>query len=731
MAVTSIDKLLTYRRSDDSELIPLDSPTTQIGANSTTPVTGVSLGFTFNFDNAAYTQLSELTTFGVAALVGTAVGASSGNLFTFSTKELLAPWYCPGKTAESDGYVKTELQGDAPFRRFVIEWRLYLSSSHTASDNDTIVVQLVLYETRDLFEFRYGARARTGTPSAAGCATGFKGDTTSESDNYRDLSTDLLTLGGSDTTSDSMLDETDYDALVGTCVRIEPNWPMCGRYVPIEPNQLAGIQHPYNEPMWWIANNVNWLYCRHCPPLVCWAPHTNGTYSGTMRYAIPITPSYDGLTYRVYLITYSSAGGNLAATVDRDNATDPQPDTDGDWSNLATPSESGTSAGHHDWTSFTVTLSTPSGSADYLRITLTPTSGTAYLAHVLVVPEQLDDFDETATPTSGWLPMGLGQLRQRGAAVHPEWYNRAWRNVSRVVNDRRQMVWAYGRGDHVDAGIANTAGRSAAIVGVAPASIRGWRGVTAEVSIYAYGDSDGGTVQLVERGGNGLTFEVDQNSDEYYLQTEDLELVSEEPFLVVGATVINEMKVAFCGLTWVPGWADDDLFKGVTPAPSLEKLIALVNRIHLACTMPYAMTGLATPLERVVGSGDEIIVRWQVPPATKALRPKVARINNDLTEAALPTQIIAVSSGGTANDIILVPNPHTQGAESYPWDDDGGDIVVAPGAELFDDSPTSQGDRLLESPTLNTLDGPAPEKVTVTFGAGMTLVPYPADPYGI
>lgn len=728
---SDIDKLVIYRRADDAELLPLSSPTTIIGANATTLNVAVTHGFVFVFDGDEDYSSVYVSACGVIQILTNTTTDANSDLFAANTKILIAPWYDAMKTAETVGYVKTEVQGVAPFRRLVVEWLCYSSSADSASNNDLLRFQCILYELSDKFEFRYAPRVRTGSPTAATASVGFKGDTTGTATNYRDLSVDNRTLGGSNTTSATNLTVTDYDALVaGGAIVMEPNWPMCGRYVPILPQQLSGIQHPYGEPIWAIANNVNWLYARHCPPLVCWSPHTNGAYSLTMRYPIPVTPSADGLTYRVYMITYSSAGGDLAATIDQDDGTaDPQPSVDAEWDNLASPTATGTSSGYHDWTSFTVVI--PPDTL-FLRITLTPAGGSMYLAHVLIVPEALDDIDETATYVSGFVPMAIGQIRQYGAAVHPELYNRAWRNVASIVNDRWQMVWSHGWSDHTDAIISYLAGRTVRVVGVAPASLVGWRGASTQVDLYAYAGTDGATVQLVERSGSGLTWTVDNNGDEYRHQSTELELVSEEPLLVCSAATVDEMHLAFIGVRWVPGWTEnEDLFEGVTPAPSLEKLIALVGRIARACTMPYAMTGLATPLERVVGTGNPVHLRWQVPIATKALRPKIVRINNDLTEPATATQIQADSSGGTADDIITIPNAHAQGAEVFPWDAQGGAIVVVSGAEVYDATPPATMDRFLESPTATTLDGPEPERVIVELGAGMCLVPYPADPTGI
>lgn len=727
MATTDIDKLVIYRRSDDSELVPLDAPTTHLGASATGSTT-ISLGFTFRFDGADYA--SVLVLHGELVLAGSP-STNNATMYSSNANVVLAPFWDNSRTAETDGYVRSELQGAAPWRRHVIELRLR-QSGQTSTDHDVLTFQAVLYETTDRLEYRYAPREVVGTPATdLSASVGFKGNTTSVTDNYRDLSVDNRTLGGSNTTTTSTNDRAAYDALVGTAIVIEPNWPMCGQYVPVLPSQLTGLQHPYNEPMWAIANNVNWLYCRHAPPLVCWAPRQY-VYGGEMHYGIPIKPSYDGLTYRVYLITYSTVGGTIDIEIDRDNAADPQIGDDADWTSITTLNDTGLSAGFYDWPSFTITLAVPSGSVDMLRIVVTPTSGgQVRLQHVLIVPELLDEVPITTTAIE-FCPMAIGQLRQRGAGVHPEWYNRAWKSVARVVNDRWQMLWSYGDSDHPDSGVAKSPGRAARIVGASPASLLGWRGVEVDVSCYAWARNDDALLQIVERGGGSIAFEVDNNSDEYRYQSETMELVSEEPMLVVSANDPDEIFASFVGVTWVPGWSDDDLFQGATPAPALEKLLTLVSRIRRACTMPYAMTGHASALERwPVGSSDPVMLRWQVQIATQALRPKIARTNNEIDEVAVSSSILATSSGGGGSDGIIVPSPHSQGREAYPWDLGGADLIVASGSEVYDATPAASGDRLLESPTLTVLDAAVPELVTVVHGVGMCLVCYPADPTAI
>lgn len=718
MASTSLDKLLIDRRTDDVELIPLGSPTTRISAGSTTGVSSVPIGFRFKLDGVGYTTC-YLSPRGFVRFAGTVTTASNAALFASSADVMIAPWYDATKTADSTGYVKTEVQGTKPYRRCVIEWLVYGRDDQDASNNDLLRFQVVLYESTGRFDLRYAARVRTGSVfSAMSASVGFKADTSTTTDNYRDLSVDDLSLGGSKTASATGLVQADYDALA--TIVVQPNWPMVGRHIPLSPRDLDGIQRPNNDPAWAIAQNVNWSYCQHRPALVCLAP-TTSSYSGVLRYVVPIEPSADGLEYDFEVITYSSAGGDLDLEVSFSTLDHPQPADDPDWTTPTTESETGTSAGYHDWPRFTLTID---ADVQHIRFELTPASGQAFIAHILVTPKALTEIDPTATYPSGFVPMAIGQITRQGAAVHPEWYNRAWRNLVRVARDRKQALWSFGTSTHVDQVTAPSAGRSVRIVGVAPASLRGWRGYETTATIFARDTSDGAVVTLSERGGVTQLWGVDANAGEYRRQRTTMRIASEEPLLIVSAKPALELRTLFVGLTWVPPWADEDLIRGVTPAPKLEALITLISRAT-AMVRLYALTGLAVPLERGTGSGNKVVLRWQVGPATQALRAKVVRISSDPDADTIATSIYGASSGLSASDKIVIANP-VQGRELYPWDRNAGEIVVAAGGEVFLASPTTASDRLLESPTETSYDGPESEKVEVTYGAGMTLVPYPS-----
>ena len=707
MVATDIDKLVIYRRGDDRDLVTLATPTTQLGANSTGSVLAVPIGFAFTLDGTAYTTL-DIAAAGLVRFAGTVPFAAS--LYASDDNVLLGPWYDTLETADTVGYVKTELQGAAPWRRFVIEWYCNLQSGQTGTDYDRAKFQLVLYETSNRWDYRYGDIETAGAPSRASysASVGFKGNTVSVTDNYRDCAVENRTLGGSNTTTTANLAAP--SAWPRYTVVAEPAWPMCGRAYLLDIEQIAALQDRYAEPVWAIANFVNWLICNHRPPLIDFSPWQE-TALPEVVYVVPVTPSVDGLTYDVYVQTYSGGGGDLRMEIDRDNGTMPVPTDDATWTNLVTTNVLGTASGWREWTAFQVT---PGVTTRCLRITASNQSAsTIILGSVLIVPQALADINETATPPSGALPMSIAQLRQEGGAIHPEFYNRAWATIRAVIFDRKQMAWSSVWSEGY--GLQSTNPRPRRRVAIAPASFDGWPAQTVMMQAFCK-NGMANTKMTVGELGSGVAVTVDVDSS-YTLIERELALTSDQPVVSVESEGwVYPMAVC---LRWAPDLGAGDLIIGVTPPPRLEYLSRLAARMERALGA-YVMTGIATALCRGKSTTNAARVQYQVPPATKALRVRLVRTTVDTANAGDDTTIYGVTSGATANDQVVIEAPQATGRDDYP--PEGGHVVVN-GALVYQPSPSAAMDRLLESPTMGTMAGPVRERLDVVRGAGITLIP--------
>lgn len=735
-AATDIDKLVIYRRSDDTDLVTLVAPTTAIGANSTGSALAIPIGFNFRFDGVTYTTI-DLFAYGFARLAGTETSSGNDNLFASNTGSVIAPWWDDLETADTVGYVKYEMQfppraseedkstpaGSEPWRRFVVEWYVNLRIGQTGAVYDRVKFQLVLYETSDRFDFRYGVIETAGSPSRASysASCGIKGDTlTVDVTNYRDFSVEDRALGASKSTTDDLIAPGDWPAYT---IVAEPAWPDCGRAFLIDPEAMTGLQDPYAEPIWFIANFVNWLIRNHRPSLVNIAPWQEVLYA-SVDYAVPALPSADGLNYDVYVQTYS-AGGDLRISIDEDIGTQPDPTIDTVWNNLHVEDALGTAAGWREWPAFQIT---PSTDTRALRITASHESaGTVLLSSVLVVPELVDDLNETAVRPSGALPMSIAQLRQEGAAVHPEFYNRARTTIRALLRDRRQMAWSSIWPDSTKKTIERTDERPVRVVGLAPLSMSGWPGQTVTVRTIGTSVGTGATLRIAEDGGALVQPSVSPTSAGYAMTEQELALVSDEPMIRCTAQPDGYLSPVAVVLEWAPDIGDVTLIPGVTPAPRLEYLFALAGIMRRALTA-YVMTGLATALCRGKSTTNLTRLQWQVPPGVARLRPKVVRVTADTANAGDDTTIYGVSSGATADDQIILTPPSAAGRDDYP--PEGATQLLV--SSLNDNTiPFEAMDRLLESPTIGSLEAAVRERLEVVRGSGMTLVPIRDDPHSI
>ena len=732
MSETLISNEVIYRRTDDRALITLTSPTTRLAANSTGSALAVAIGFTFHFDGTAFTTV-DLFAYGFARFAGAESSATNANLSAANTSVLLAPWWDNLETADTVGYIKTELQGTAPRRRFVVEWYCNAQSGQTGTDYDRFKFQLVLYETTDKFEFRYATAIETlGAPArgAYSATIGAKGDTSVTATNYRSFWVQDSDLGGSTTLTSNLSAYTQWPTWT---VCSEPAWPMCGRLYLLDQDDINGLQDPYAEPIWYIANAVNWLYCNHRPALINISPYQQSAYA-TVDYVVPCTPSLDNLEYDVYVQTYTAGGGDLQIEIDMDDGSVLQPSS-ASWDNRVTQTALGTAAGWHEWPVFQVTffdaLTVIEDVARLVRIRASHTgAGTLILSSVLIVPKALASIhDYFALPLvgSGFLPMSIAALRQEGASIHPEWYNRAWANIARVLGDRKQMLasLAWPEAKVTAATTARprrTIGMTPAAIGVPTDASGGWHAQTVRVRAYASNSlGGGGDITVAEQAGSSVTLEVGAAS--YILDEAELALVAGQPvFAITGKPDGNLSPMSVC-VEWAPDLSTDDLIVGVTPAPKLEYLVSLKARIEKALGA-YCMTGLATLLARGKTSANAWRVQYMVPPAVKAMRPKIARVTADTADPTDETSIYGVSSGSGALDEILIPAPRERGIDDIPCE---GTLVVQAGAQTWQPNPIAAMDRLLESPTAVLMTGPVRERLEVLRGVGITLVPIRAD----
>lgn len=737
MAQSDLDKMVFYARDElpagatltasvsDRGLLQLDSPTTHFGPADGGDVAGVAIGFTFHVGGVAYTTCTVCTA-GFVQFAGS-VDYDNANLFAANSDVIIAPWYDATQlTAYSNpaggsvsGYLKSETQGTAPFRRFVVEW---FNNVYVALSSHLIRYQLVLYETKDAFEFRYAPPILSIGPAPT-ASRGIKVGT-----DYRNLSwpTGSGLMGGDlPPTAHTTLDIDTFREFVPYVFVGEPNWPMCGRAFMVNPDMITGRDiFGSSDVIWRIANFVNWLWCRHTPPLINIAPYEE-TDRSTVTYVVPCSPSDEGLPYRVYVQVWATAGANCTVEIYEDAAADPQPGTGGDWSLIDSEVQAVTGSAWNELTSYVIAIDQ---ATTHLRFVVSVSSGNLRLGSVMLVPNQASDIDETYTSLTGFVPMAIGMLRNLKAPVHPEWFNRAWANIAHILRDRRQMVWSSVWPELSLTSLTSTVAKPVRVIGTSKA----WlpvRGAECKARIYAR-DTTGGAPLMVSEAGNGLIgqWTVGDNGGEYRTQDVTTELISDEPHITATCEPEGTLSPMAVVVDWSPALSTASLFPGVTPAPRLAHLFALVARMDFALRCNVA-TGLATLLARGKTSSNKWRVQTWVGPAIGAMRAKVARDNGDPSAASGDTLIYAASSGSGADDEIYIETPHDRGRDEYPPE---GRVEVVASSEDFDAAPSATMSRLLESPTATVMTGGARERVEIVRGVGVVFVPARfADPQAL
>lgn len=564
LKATDITRMVVYRRTDDVALIPLDSPTTVLGANSTATA-NFSWAFDFRLDGTAYTG-GDISARGFVDFTGAAPGSNPSVFFGSTDLPLIAAWWDDCATADTVGYVKAEVQGTAPFRRCVIEWYVKLLAAQDGTNYERGKVQAVLFETWDRVELRYGALEVGGSPSRTGygAAVGLCADMTG-GNRRRSFIADALALGGDDSaTPDYAVAPADWPAWTWVA---EPAFPFVGRFLPISQDEVSGLQDRYNAPMRKLANNVNFLFLCHAPPLINAAPVSRQVLSNQIMYEDQsivqvIVPSADSLEYVVRVVTFGDNVTASALSISSNDIAEPDPNDAADWTEIGTGAIAN-SSGLVEWDPVTITID---AAVRLLRFRFTAAVGdNLSVLAVMVTPRVTDLIDLAAGAGSGFKFMGIAQLVQQGASVHPEWYNRAWRDVARVLADRRQRLFSvsvpyeHGASPKGVANLGTTASKPAYLAGLAPCSFLGQGGATVRLVAYAYDETAGGVLSVSERGGGtGAQLTIANmgngvDADSFGLYETTLKLIRDEPAIALMAKAAEKIHALDVHLDWVPG----------------------------------------------------------------------------------------------------------------------------------------------------------------------------------
>lgn len=133
--------------------------------------TAIAIGFSFEYANIVYTTIG-LSTNGVAWFDAVAPSVTAGNanmVTTTSPNQSLAPWF-NNLIDDASSDILYQTQGAAGSRTFTIQYTNYPTYTGTPGSNVRMNCQVILYETTNIIEFRYGMLTVIGAQTTSGGA---------------------------------------------------------------------------------------------------------------------------------------------------------------------------------------------------------------------------------------------------------------------------------------------------------------------------------------------------------------------------------------------------------------------------------------------------------------------------------------------------------------------------------------------------------------------------------
>jgi len=167
----------------------------------------VSLAYTFHFGQKSYDKIKVNTNGFLMLCSGSGdVGVTNALVNKLETADpeqaILAPWWDDLILAFSDNEPSGQgiwysVDGVSPTRQTTITWDCYGGMEHDNNNNMRMKFQVVLYETSNIVEFRYGDVSANGTsPGSSGASIGVAGYRENKSTEWRDFVGDMAQAAG-------------------------------------------------------------------------------------------------------------------------------------------------------------------------------------------------------------------------------------------------------------------------------------------------------------------------------------------------------------------------------------------------------------------------------------------------------------------------------------------------------------------------------------------------------
>jgi len=147
----------------------------------------INIGFTFYYDQIAYTQFKASTNGFVTFNTANTLSQPTNNLKTSTERVIVAPLWDDNQTG-AGGNVNYKLTGTTPNRVLTVEWKA-LRWNKSGFSAGTIDTQVKLYETTNIIEFVYNRSTYQsfGNSIGIGASIGLSGSTSGDFISISDL----------------------------------------------------------------------------------------------------------------------------------------------------------------------------------------------------------------------------------------------------------------------------------------------------------------------------------------------------------------------------------------------------------------------------------------------------------------------------------------------------------------------------------------------------------------
>jgi PKD repeat protein len=162
------DSVIGYTfHAESGAYTPITGGTTVFGANKDENISdAISLPFTFHYSGVDYNTIKVSTNGFIAMGSATPSAAPDNDLASVSICPVLAPLWDDLKTNGTNGSIVYTTNGTIPNRQFIIQWS---NMNWTYATADSANFQVVLFESRNSFQFIYGALSFVNTSASIGC----------------------------------------------------------------------------------------------------------------------------------------------------------------------------------------------------------------------------------------------------------------------------------------------------------------------------------------------------------------------------------------------------------------------------------------------------------------------------------------------------------------------------------------------------------------------------------